>query len=144
MGWMDDTYAEAIAGRIPAGAKLRRDTRAQVVETPAKPIIRQSRKGPNKTELRFENEKLKPWQSEGRIVGYQFEAITLKLANGVRYTPDYVAYGIGAIRVYEVKGGFIREDAKIKLKFAAQQFHFFEFYLAQYEKGEWFIDRVLP
>lgn len=110
-----------------------------------KPTFRQSKKQPNKTEKRFELEHLEVWKRDDAIFEYQFEAVTLRLANGVRYIPDYLVDSPGnKAQIYEVKGGYIREDAMIKLKVAATQFKCFEFYLAQYKKRHWTITRVYP
>ena len=138
MRWSEQDYEAYQIRRSGAAPKV------ETVTAQSAPI-RQSRKQPNKTERRFELEYLELWRRERAIDSYQFEAITLKLANGVRYTPDYLVSAIGkTAKIFEVKGGFIREDAKIKLKVAAAEFSQFEFYLAQYSKGEWTINRVLP
>jgi len=139
MGWQDDIYNDVMARRADK-AKEWMNCKPKKL----KKAIRQSGKGPNATEARFELEYLLPWQHLGEIVGYQFEAITLRLGNGVRYKPDYLTYGPKGTRIYEVKGEWIEEDAKVKLKIAPRQFHFWEFYLAQWIKGVWTINKVLP
>ena len=53
-------------------------------------------KGPNKTEARYNAEKL---AGAGR-----YEALTFRLANGHRYTPDWVIVNDGWIECHEVKG----------------------------------------
>jgi len=71
-------------------------SRAVSVRSPRRP------KGPNKTEQRFADECLR-----GRDA--RFEGLTLRMANGHRYTPDWVvvAYrGNGNITCYEVKGSY--------------------------------------
>jgi hypothetical protein len=158
MRWTDEQLAEYQAKRNkPAQPEpTSRRGAAESLDSGVGQVIRQSRresqpirqakkKQPNKTERRFEIEFLEPWKHEKSIADYYFEEIKLKLANGVLYIPDYaVIEEIGALTIYEVKGGFIREDAKIKLKVAASQFKHFKFYLAQYDKGEWAITRVWP
>lgn len=121
----------------------RRGESASPIKTASSEAIRQSRRQPNATERRFEIERLLPWQATGEIAGYQYEALALRLGNGVRFTPDFFTYGPDGVRIFEVKGGFVREDAAVKLKVAAAQFECFEFYLAQYRKGEWSIQRIL-
>lgn len=83
------------------------------------------------------------------------EGITLKLGNGVRYTPDFTAWSeedpsparMGWLQCYEVKG-FMRDDAAVKIKVAAALFPFFRFYLVKQKTkkqgGGWSIERVLP
>ncbi len=74
------------------------------------------------------------------------QAITLKIANGCRYTPDFieVRHGFG-LRAYEVKG-FMREDAAVKIKVAAALFSWIEFFLVTRSKltRDWRIERVYP
>lgn len=60
----------------------------------------------------------------GEIAWYKFEGITLKLADNTRYTPDFaVMLSDGVMEMHEVKG-FWRDDAKIKIKVAAEMFPF--------------------
>lgn len=51
------------------------------------------------------------------------QAITFRLANGLRYTPDFVSfsYGIG-VKAWEVKGKWVDGDSFPKLKMAAALF----------------------
>jgi hypothetical protein len=142
---MDDTYAEAIAGRIPAGAKLRKDAQAQVVEAAPAQIIRQSSKALNMTETRFRNTFLTPWLAAGEIdeVG-EHESITLRLANGLRYQPDFPTWKGDKLTFYEVKGERVWEDAIKSLKIAANKYRRFRFIIYKYVKGEWIWQEVLP
>lgn len=79
--------------------------------------------GMNKTEQRRAVE-LEALRRDGQIACWSYEKITLKLADDTRYTPDFfVVENDGAIRFEETKG-FWRDDAKVKIKVAAQQFPF--------------------
>ncbi len=111
---------------------------------PAEPISRPSLRqrtsdGLNKLERAFlghlEAHKLGPLLTQ---------AITLKLANGVRYTPDFVEvrYSTGLI-AYEVKG-FMRDDAAVKIKVAASLYPWITFFLATRPRGAsaWRIERI--
>lgn len=63
-------------------------------------------------------------RSGGDIEWYAFEAITLKLAEGLRYTPDFlVMRADGTLEIHEVKG-FWEDDALVKIKVAAEKFPF--------------------
>lgn len=109
-------------------------------------LIRQRRRKGSKTQDAFA-EFLKSTVRPG--VEILEEKITVELANGVRFTPDFCLIGAGAsahLTFYEVKGGYAREDAKIKLKIAARVFPSFAWFLA-HRKGRassWSISRVLP
>jgi len=82
------------------------------------------------------------------IIGSQ--NITLKLANGVRYTLDFNVTdrsGDALPEFFEVKG-FMRDDASVKLKVAAALYRQFIFYLvtkrAKKLGGGWDVQEVLP
>ncbi len=144
MSWMDDTYAQAIAGRIPAGAKLRKEAQVQVVSAPPAQIIRQSSKGLNMTETRFRDTFLKPWLAAGEIdeIG-DHESITLRIANGLRYRPDFPTWKGDKLTFYEVKGERVWEDAIKSLKVAAHEYTRFSFFIYKYVKREWIWQEVL-
>ena len=73
------------------------------------------------------------------------QAITLRLANGCRYSPDVVVVEQpgSLVRAYEVKG-HMRDDAAVKLKVAATAYPWISFYLVTQRGGTWEIDRVFP
>jgi hypothetical protein len=106
--------------------------------------------GLNKTERAF-LEHLKADPEYDRVLPH---AITLKLANGCRYTPDFIAYHSAVdtfgdtdqIYAFEVKG-FMRDDAAVKLKVAAAQYGWmFSFHLVtKLPRGAgWDIQPILP
>lgn len=120
-----------------------------------KPRIRQRRTPLNKTEQRF-LDWLKAWIPEE--VAIKVQDITFRLANGVRYTPDFVLIrsdgtredGAGGLDIiaYEVKGPQgIEDDASAKLKMAPRAWPMIQWRLA-YEKpprsGQFVIEEVLP
>lgn len=89
----------------------------------------------NRTENRYA-EQLEGDRLAGKIRAWWFEAVTLRLATGVRYTPDFLVERTdGTLECHEVKG-FWRDDARIKIKLAADQFPF-RFVAVQLRRGEW-------
>ena len=74
----------------------------------------------------------------------RIQAITLKLGNDTRYTPDFSTIVGGNYVFFEVKGGFVREDGWIKLKIAARTYREFRFVLAQYKGKIWKEEAVNP
>jgi hypothetical protein len=77
----------------------------------------------NKTEARYAAT-LELQQKAGEILWWKFEAITFKLADDCRYTPDFVVMmPDGMIELRETKG-FWRDDALVKIRVAAAQFPF--------------------
>lgn len=91
--------------------------------------------GPNKTEERFRREKL-----DGRDARY--EALTFRLANGHRYTPDWVVFGVGVMCV-EVKGAYrFGSHGRARLAFdqARSEFPAFGWAWAQWGGKAWTIE----
>lgn len=91
-------------------------------------------------------EKLWAWllqeeKNKGLINDFYFEQVTLYLSDpqkGVKrvsFTPDFfVIMADGTVRIDEVKGGFIREDADMKFKIAASRFPWVWWRMVQYKK----------
>ena len=99
----------------------------------------------NKTEAEYA-QMLEARRVSGEILWWVYEAVTLKLADNTRYTPDFlVMLADGTLEIHETKGGFIREDGWLKLKVAAGMFPF-RFFLCQKQAkkagGGWTIRRV--
>jgi len=97
----------------------------------------------NKLETEFYN---RTWSAtESKRVHIQ--AITFKLANGLRYTPDFVWQDICDSRwqiiAYEVKGAWVDGDSFPKLKMAATVFPEITWLLVWKESGVWKEQRVL-
>ncbi len=87
----------------------------------------------NGTEAAYAQD-LKLLQKSGEIVSYQFEAIKLRLAKNTTYSPDFVVVTDECVELHEVKG-FWAEDARVKIKVAAEMFPFFKF-VAVKKKGK--------
>ena len=79
----------------------------------------------NKTESAYA-ETLEEWRRGGRILSWDFEAVKLKLAPKTFYTPDFFVVFPGHFAFHEVKG-FWRDDARVKIKVAAERFPAFQF-----------------
>lgn len=99
----------------------------------------------NKTEAKYHAEMLQPALDTGFYAWCEYEAITLRLAKGVRYTPDFVTMrSDGLMEVFEVKG-YMNDRDRVKLRVAAEQFPF-RFYLVTKqlvrEGGGWKVEEV--
>ena len=80
----------------------------------------------NKTEQAYAHH-LDWLKSEGEVLEYRFESVTLRLAKRTRYTPDFMLImDDGTIELHEVKG-FWRDDARVKIKVAAEMYPMFRF-----------------
>ena len=75
----------------------------------------------------------------GSIISWHFENMKLRLADNTFYTPDFMVMVYdGSISFHETKG-FWRDDARVKIKMAAEQFPMFSFIAVQWDrkKKEW-------
>lgn len=70
------------------------------------------------------------------------QSITFRLCNGVRLTPDWVVYSKGYVLCFECKG-FMRDDAAVKLKVAADKFPDFAWCLVWKQSGRWHEQRII-
>lgn len=77
----------------------------------------------NKTE-EARSRDLDAMQQRGEILDYWFEAMTFKLADDTRYTPDFLVLMPDGLLVVEEVKGFWQDDALVKIKIAAAMFPF--------------------
>jgi hypothetical protein len=77
----------------------------------------------NKLEAAYE-EHLKSLLLSGSILWYKFEGMKFRLADNTFYTPDFAVMGCaGVIEIHETKG-FWKDDARVKIKVAADMYPF--------------------
>lgn len=99
------------------------------------------RKGMNKLEEKY-SQTLEQRRIAGEIAWWGYEAQTLKLAERTTYTPDFlVIRSDGRVECHETKG-FFRDDARVKLKIAAEKYPFYVFYLVQEKHKDWVITEI--
>lgn len=80
----------------------------------------------NKTEKAYSDELDRRYKA-GEIQWFAFEAMKFKLADKTYYTPDFVVLrNDGMVECVEVKG-FWEDDARVKIKCAAEKFFLFQF-----------------
>lgn len=80
-------------------------------------------------------------RAAGEVLWFGYEAVTLKLANDCRLTPDFgVLYKDCEFGFEEVKG-LRREDAMIKLKVAVDKFPF-RFRLVERVNKQWVVTEI--
>ena len=87
----------------PTGSPLAAANRANAVAANRTP----KGKGPNKSEAEYHRMFLAPRLANGELTGCWYEGLTFRMANGHRYTPDWVCRtASGAFICIEVKGLF--------------------------------------
>ena len=104
----------------------------------------------NKTEAR-RADALEAMKRGCFIHDYRFEAMKLRLADGTFFTPDFLVIGTaGEVELEDVKGRkgdgyYSTEDARLKVKIAADQYPWFRFYVAwEDRRGNWCRKEVRP
>lgn len=100
--------------------------------------VKQSSAKPNKLEA-----DLGAWL---RLGNPKYNAVTFRIANGLRYTPDWVLFkpGTKQLQAYEVKGPFAYAGSLEKLKMAASAFPEVNFILAWRDKSlTWQFQNIL-
>lgn len=98
----------------------------------------------NKTEAKYAAH-LETLRMSGSVAWYKFEPCKFRLADLTFYTPDFmVMLPTGLIELHEVKGAraIFQDDARAKIKVAAELFPLFRFVAAYPQKGGgWEIER---
>lgn len=95
----------------------------------------------NKTEAEYAG-MLELRKRAGEVAWYAFEPFKIRLADRTFYDIDFgVMLADGRLEVHEVKGGFITDDGRVKLKIAAEHFPA-QFFLCQKTKGAWYVEAV--
>lgn len=127
-----------------ADYEIRRKGRVtQIIETKRPRIVPEMNKG----ETRYA-QWLDLQQKAGDVKCWYFQAMTFKLAKDCRYTPDFVVFRVDAQTCVDVKGRKTRpdgtqtywaeEDAKIKIRVAAQMFPMYRWVIAfPLQNGNW-------
>ena len=77
--------------------------------------------GMNRTEALY-SAHLHVLRAAGEVADFKFEPLKLKLAGSTFYSPDFlVVLPCGKLELHEVKGHWM-DDARVKIKVAAQSF----------------------
>ena len=101
----------------------------------------------NKTEARYQNDILEPAKRDGLILWYRFEGLKFRLGDKCFLEPDFsVLRHDGLFELHDVKGsrGIYQDDAKVKMKVAAETFPFvFKVAFPPKRKGDsWEVDTL--
>lgn len=116
-------------------------TKAKDVHLPEAPPSRHQDDGMNKTEKRFAMG-LDFMRESRTIKAWDFEPERFRLADRTFLKIDFRVTLANDQNVFvETKGGFIRDDAIVKVKVVAEH-HPYAFFLAIYEGGRWDIKRL--
>lgn len=86
----------------------------------------------NKLEQRYADILERQFQ-QGTIKGFGFQRYTFRLADDTRFTPDFHVVTLDDVLEFHETKGFMRDDAHVKLKVAAEMFPH-PFKLVKYDK----------
>jgi hypothetical protein len=93
----------------------------------------------NKTEAEYARH-LELLKRAGEILWYRFEGVKLRLADNTFYTADFAVMNANSeMEMHEVKGGYITDDSKVKIKVAAEMYPFKFFLCQKKSKKEGFV-----
>ena len=95
----------------------------------------------NKTETKY-SVQLEMLKLSEQIKEWRFEPLKFRLAKNTFYTPDFLVVTDNRFEIHEVKGGFWRDDARVKIKVAANLYPWFKWIAAQLIRGEWKIEEI--
>lgn len=95
-----------------------------------KPIKQKTPRRMNRTEQEHADH-LQRLKIAGAIIDYRYEPFSLRLANNTFYIPDFLVVCADHFEIHEIKGGFVREDARAKVKIAAEAFPWWTFHVFQ-------------
>ena len=123
MGWTEEQYRDYLASRnaVPEAPKPKRRKVTSEAEI-ARVCTQVPRSRQNKWEEAYEAE-LRIRLAAGEIQWFSFEPIKLRLADNTFFTPDFAVLIGGKLEFHEIKG-FLRDDANVKFKVAAELFPF--------------------
>ena len=112
------------AERAPAGMSMP----AEAENAPSGPKFK------SKAEARYA-ELLERQRRAGQIESWRYEAITLRIGLGARYSPDFlVVTNDGRMRLVEVKG-HMKEAARVRLRVAVEMYPCFTWLLVWAKRG---------
>jgi len=100
----------------------------------------------NKTEAKYAAH-LDRLKLAGDVLWYGFEAMTFKLAHDCRLTPDFIILRPDmSLAAHDVKGSpaIVSDDAKVKMRVAANLMPLPFFYAFPRKGGGWDLDEVHP
>ena len=128
-----EQYLNKINRDTRSGYKIDHEEKEAPPQKPKKPKM-------NKTEAEYEC-MLKVKARDGEIKAYlAHESIKFKIgANRCWYTPDFaVIANDGVLEMHEVKGPYVRDDARVKFQAATQLYPGFRWVWSQRNKnGHW-------
>ena len=103
----------------------------------ARPYQRYKRGEMNKTESKYAD-LLTLRKMAGEIHEWWYEVFTFKLADGCRFSPDFmIQLPDGTLELHETKGSYQRDDARVKAKIIAAQLPFKFIIMAYTKKLGW-------
>jgi hypothetical protein len=102
----------------------------------------------NKLEARYADQ-LELLKVTSEIVDWKFGAMKFRLGDGAHptkrppfYTPDFLVVYSDHFELHEIKGGFFREAAKVRIKTAAELYPWFVWKVVRWVNGGWEMEEM--
>lgn len=104
-----------------------------------RPVQRHVKGKMNGTEREYYQIYIRPLELTGEVIKCEFETLSLKLGKRCFYNPDFIlTMRDESKQVHEVKGGLIRDDARVKYLWACEKYGTqYIFQAWQKKKGLW-------
>ena len=108
-----------------------------------RPIVEVTEKKEPGDMYKSKTERLYSWELDeqkqaGEIQRWEYEALKFRLADGAWFTPDFCVWIGGSLELREIKGGFIREAARVRFLVAKRLYPEFTWRMIQRQKnGAW-------
>lgn len=138
MGYNIEGFDEDVQKRIRDAMSGKPPVVIDSTEKAAPVVAKAAKQDPrkmNKLEAAYAA-RLQMEKAQGRVLYWSYESVKLRLADKTWYTPDFfVIVADGTAEVHETKG-FWHDDARVKIKVAADLFPF-RFIAIQKIKGQW-------
>ena len=82
----------------------------------------------------------------GNVTRWLYEPLRLEIGPGAHYTPDFAVWRPGSAypEMHEVKGGFVREAARVRFRAAVRAWPCFRWFWVVGQCGRWKTEEVHP
>lgn len=82
----------------------------------------------------------------GNVIRWLYEPLRLEIGPGARYTPDFAVWrpGCNLPELHEVKGGFVREAARVRFRAAVRAWPGFRWFWCVYRSRRWIVEEISP
>ena len=97
----------------------------------------------NSWEIRYADH-LELLERAGKIIHFSFESVKIRLAKRTWYTPDFHVVEPGGLHTFHEVKGFWRDDARVKVKVAAENNRWARFVIVTVAADGFEFEEIIP